>query len=422
MSPRGLFLQAKQLLSPRDLSLEDIKGISPDSIGLLDKAGIVSVEQLAKMKPDTLKEILDPIEYDRTVNENEIIEQARKVMWLGNSQLKDVNINGLGSESVKRLCEAGITTVEQLAKIKADTLSQIIDPEYERVAKEEELIEQAIKTMRLGNSQIKDIVEIKSESAERLRNAGITTIKQLSKINTDTLRKILNPRYESIADEKEIIEHAEKLREKGNITVEQLAKIKADKLKENPDPVNVNNANEKKIIGIAKEPRKKDSNKTVEQPANIETNKLNENPGSSATEPTGGVQLEDVRGIGPKYAESLKNAEVISVKKLAEETAADDLKEVIHHERKNLTNEEEIIEHAKKLISAEELQLKDVKGIGPDTAKHLQDAGITNVQQLANESELQKLKDKGILGYSKKANEIIERAKRIVQQKKNKPT
>lgn len=57
------------------------------------------------------------------------------------AQLGD--INGIGPLSTKRLNDAGIFTVEQLAELTAETLREIIDPKYERIADEEDILKQA---------------------------------------------------------------------------------------------------------------------------------------------------------------------------------------------------------------------------------------------------------------------------------------
>lgn len=53
------------------------------------------------------------------------------------------DIRGIGPLSAERLNAAGISTVEQLAELSAEGLREIIDPKYERIADEEDILKQA---------------------------------------------------------------------------------------------------------------------------------------------------------------------------------------------------------------------------------------------------------------------------------------
>jgi predicted flap endonuclease-1-like 5' DNA nuclease len=53
------------------------------------------------------------------------------------------DIKGIGPESFERLTEAGINTIEDLVNISPDELRDILHPGYERIANEEEILEQA---------------------------------------------------------------------------------------------------------------------------------------------------------------------------------------------------------------------------------------------------------------------------------------
>lgn len=61
---------------------------------------------------------------------------------------------------------------------------------------------------------LEDIKGIGPESAQRLNDAGISTIEDLSKLSADDLRKIIHPGYERIADEEEILKQAKDLLDK----------------------------------------------------------------------------------------------------------------------------------------------------------------------------------------------------------------
>jgi hypothetical protein len=56
-------------------------------------------------------------------------------------QLED--IKGIGPETAKRLNNAGIHTIEELATHTPERLREIIQPHYERIANEEDILQQA---------------------------------------------------------------------------------------------------------------------------------------------------------------------------------------------------------------------------------------------------------------------------------------
>jgi predicted flap endonuclease-1-like 5' DNA nuclease len=90
----------------------------------LNEAGIFSFWQLAGQTPERLREMIDPEDWQK-IEPQSWIAQA-KVMAEPDS-LED--IQGIGIVFAKRLNEAGIYTFAQLAKLTAEQIEEIIQPE-----------------------------------------------------------------------------------------------------------------------------------------------------------------------------------------------------------------------------------------------------------------------------------------------------
>ena len=59
--------------------LQDIKGIGPESAARLNKAGIASIAELAKLSPEELREIIHP-GYEHIADEEDILKQAKEFL------------------------------------------------------------------------------------------------------------------------------------------------------------------------------------------------------------------------------------------------------------------------------------------------------------------------------------------------------
>lgn len=59
--------------------LQDIKGIGPESAARLNKAGIFSIADLAKLSPQELRDIIQP-GYERIADEENILKQAEELL------------------------------------------------------------------------------------------------------------------------------------------------------------------------------------------------------------------------------------------------------------------------------------------------------------------------------------------------------
>jgi large subunit ribosomal protein L32e len=145
-------------------------------------------------------------------------------------------------------------------------------------------------------------------------------------------------------------------------------------------------------------------------------------------------KLEDVPGIGPKTAESLKEAGFKTVKSLAK---ADPEKLMDKVDGIGEATATQIIEEARKLIPKEEpkpkkskkpkvtktekkpkaepkkAELTDIPGVGPKTAESLKEAGFKTVKSLAK-ADPEKLMDKVEGIGDTLADQIIEEAGKLV--------
>ena len=133
--------------------------------------------------------------------------------------------------------------------------------------------------------------------------------------------------------------------------------------------------------------------------------------------PSGNLELEDVKGIGPKLAERLRKKGITTIGDLANITP-DDFKNTMGPRYARLANKEKILRHAEKLALYDDLELEDVKGIGPKLAERLRKKGITTIGDLANITP-DDFKDTMGPRYARFANKekIIERAKRLTSHK-----
>lgn len=74
-----LFTAPSQVLPTTQAALQDIKGIGPESFQRLSGAGINTIEDLVKISPDELRDLLQP-GYERIADEEEILKQAMDLL------------------------------------------------------------------------------------------------------------------------------------------------------------------------------------------------------------------------------------------------------------------------------------------------------------------------------------------------------
>ena len=74
-----LFTAPVQVLPKIQAGLQDIKGIGPESFQRLTEAGIDTIEDLVKISPDELRDILQS-GYERIADEEDILKQAKDLL------------------------------------------------------------------------------------------------------------------------------------------------------------------------------------------------------------------------------------------------------------------------------------------------------------------------------------------------------
>ncbi|MBM3266095.1 MAG: DUF4332 domain-containing protein [Candidatus Sericytochromatia bacterium] len=98
-------------------------------------------------------------------------------------------------------------------------------------------------------------------------------------------------------------------------------------------------------------------------------------PQAATMEADATYKLEDVLGIGPKYAEFLREAGVTSIAKLVAQTET-------RQERQQLARETGI-PYGNVLHIARKVQLMEIRGIGVRTSNLLEAVGVDGVKELA---------------------------------------
>jgi predicted flap endonuclease-1-like 5' DNA nuclease len=149
-------------VTPDDLMV--IKGIGPVITKRLNNAGIYTFRQLAAITPDRLRQICGEL-IQRLANEDDILNQAKK---LAGEQDQAANlseqeavtstavsmpvtpddlivIKGIGPMISRKLNNAGIYTFQELAALTPDRLRQICGDLLQRLANEDDILNQAKK-------------------------------------------------------------------------------------------------------------------------------------------------------------------------------------------------------------------------------------------------------------------------------------
>ena len=111
-----------------DRPVADVNGIGPVRTALLGEHGVLTVGQLAAMRPEVVAEVIGVAE----IRARGMIAQARYLAYgpdspSGEEAERPVSsVNGIGRIRTELLNESGITTVEELARIDSVKLSEIL--------------------------------------------------------------------------------------------------------------------------------------------------------------------------------------------------------------------------------------------------------------------------------------------------------
>jgi predicted flap endonuclease-1-like 5' DNA nuclease len=111
-----------------DRPVSDVNGIGPVRTAMLGEHGVLTVGQLAAMRPEVVAEVVGVAE----IRARGMIAQARYLAYgryspSGDAAEQPVSaVNGVGRVRTALLNERGITTIGQLARIHSETLSEIL--------------------------------------------------------------------------------------------------------------------------------------------------------------------------------------------------------------------------------------------------------------------------------------------------------
>jgi len=115
-----------QTVPVKEDPLEEIEGIGPIFAKRLKAAGIYTFQMLAQTKPNSIREIISPEEWQKVKPESWVAE-ARQLVGLPIDPLE--KINGIGPVFAKRLNGEGIYTFNDLATLAPQYLEEILKTE-----------------------------------------------------------------------------------------------------------------------------------------------------------------------------------------------------------------------------------------------------------------------------------------------------
>jgi predicted flap endonuclease-1-like 5' DNA nuclease len=163
-------------------------------------------------------------------------------------------IDGIGPTYAKRLNEAGIFSLAQLAQLTPVEIEAIIKPASWQKIDAESWIAQAKRLSR--PDALEKIVGVGEVYANRLQGAGVHTFRQLAQLSPEHVREIINPedwhnidpdswisqaKYLAHPDQLEEIDgigevYANRLNEAGVYSFEQLAELLPERIREIINP------------------------------------------------------------------------------------------------------------------------------------------------------------------------------------------
>jgi predicted flap endonuclease-1-like 5' DNA nuclease len=178
---------ANMVERPAD-DLTQIKGVGPKIAGLMRDAGIMSFAQLGAMTADKLRDLVGDV-IERLADEDEIIEQARELAKSpGPSRSRTVKISGDDNQAKVSELEAEIVSLKS-------RMANMIERPADDLTK---------------------IKGIGPKIAGLMQDAGIKSFAQLGDMTADNLRDLVGDVIERLADEDEIIEQARELAKKSD--------------------------------------------------------------------------------------------------------------------------------------------------------------------------------------------------------------
>lgn len=134
----AILTEAHKILNPPRAAipkiLQKVKGVGPTYAAKLYQAGVETIEEIADLNPHDLKRVLGARSSKRT---NAILQEATRMV--ANCQHRGEKhplerITGIGPAFARRLCRAGIDTIEELSGLDAHILAEILPINLEKAA------------------------------------------------------------------------------------------------------------------------------------------------------------------------------------------------------------------------------------------------------------------------------------------------
>ena len=121
-----LATKPQQTIPVKEDPLEEIEGIGPVFAKRLKEGGIYTFQMLAQTKPNAIRDIIEPEEWQK-VEPEQWVAEARQLVGLPVDPLED--INGIGTVFAKRLNGEGIYTFNDLATLAPQYIEEILKSE-----------------------------------------------------------------------------------------------------------------------------------------------------------------------------------------------------------------------------------------------------------------------------------------------------
>lgn len=379
--------------------LERIKGVWTSFARRFSASGIFTFAQLAESKPERVREIINPEEWQEIEPESwiarakvfaqekaeasrRILGQYREYEQLHERLLQLEAENGWLQALAAGGASLSLTEHEaQTRTLQFGDTDLNLDPFRPGLGVQTDF-------MPARKDRLEEIEGIGPVYAKRLNEAGLFSFWQLAEQTPERVREIINPeawqkidaeswiaQARAMADPDQLEDivgigevYAQRLNQAGIYTFAQLAELTPERLEE--------------IVEVD-EPQIIDAESWIAQAKGFAFKKAQHTRalGSRGRQmPQYQDPLEEIDGIGPVYAERLNEAGIFSFWQLAQQSP-ERVREMIDPEDWQKIDATSWIAQAKVLASPDKLE--DINGIGIVFAKRLNEAGIYTFAQLA---------------------------------------
>jgi predicted flap endonuclease-1-like 5' DNA nuclease len=385
----GLNTTAHQAPPEEDL-LERIEGLWSSFAQRFHDAGVFTFAQLAEAKPEQVREIASPAEWQK-VDAGQWIDQAKALAKDKTDASQRILAEYRQQEQVQEKLaqfEAENSRLQALPMVGADL--DVVEPAFQAPVQVDEA-EAALVNVRPGRrDRLEEIEGIGPAYAKRLNEAGIYSFAQLAELTVERMREIIKPEsWQKIVPESWLAQaaamadpdpledivgigetYARRLNQAGIYTFAQLAQLAPERVTE---------------IVAAEDWQEVDAESWVAQARGFAFKKAQQTRarGSRTSLSEREDPLVDIDGIGPVYARQLNEAGIVSFWQLAEQTP-ERLREIIKPDEWQKIDLESWIAQARLMASPDSLE--DINGIGIVFAKRLNEVGIYTFAQLAEQT------------------------------------